>query len=209
MSDTSNLWEVFYASLGFHQEEDTTGTLRTFVEAWCEPLQLIHDLVRERDDMPPWAVLLDPDLCPVELLPYLAQFVGVVITPEMTEAQIRAEITHPTGWRRGQPESIQIATRRTLKPVVDGEDLFVIIRPNRPATGWHYVRTLASQTPDPSRTAAVLREAVPAWSALDYQAISGLTYADLESSKYLTYAELEASPIQTYKALEEALPGDL
>jgi hypothetical protein len=36
----------------------------------------------------------------------------------MSTDQIRAEIREPTGWRRGLPKSLRIATRRTL--VFDG-----------------------------------------------------------------------------------------
>lgn len=208
--DGSNLWEILYNSLGYHRDLDagTDFTLRKFCEAWCAPLQGIYDIVRERSDSPSWAILLDADNCPADSLPYLAQYVGVVITPEMSEQQIRNEIKEPTGWARGRPPAIRIATQRTLQSV-EGEELLVIIRPRTPEVGHHYVRTLLSQTPDPDRTEYVLRHAIPAWELLDYEAISGVTVADVAASaKWKTVADLAAA-WPTVQALSEILPTDL
>jgi hypothetical protein len=205
------LGDLLYEGLGWFRrlDEEGSGDLRGMCEAIMAPLEPAYDISRPRLDRPGWDIAFDPDEAPVELLPWLAQFVGVQLTPEMSEQQMRDEIREPTGWKRGQDESIRVALRRTLVATVEGEEPLVIIRPNTPSAGHHYIRTLASQTPEPERTKVVLRSKVPAWSVLDYEAITGLTYADLEASKYLTYAELEASPIASYRALEEALPGDL
>ncbi|HUB99263.1 MAG TPA: phage tail protein [Solirubrobacterales bacterium] len=209
--DGAGLWEQLYEALGFHRDGDAENgdALRRFCEAWCAPLQPLYDLVRERDDgTAPWGILLDPERCPAESLPYLAQYVGVVITTEMNEEQIRNEITQPTGWRRGQTESIRIATRRTLKPIGE-EELLVIVRPRTPEAGRHYVRTLLSQTPEPARTKAVIRAAVPAWEVLDYEAITGVTVTDVASStKWTTVADLAAA-WPTVQNLSEILPTEI
>lgn len=205
--DGSNLWELLYQSMGFHQEDDEANgyALRKWCEAECAPLQGVYDLVREREGQSGWAILFDADECPVERLPYLAQHPGVVITPEMDEEQIRNEIREPTGWKRGQPESIRIALRRTLT----GEEPLVIIRPRTPAPGDHYIRTLKSQTPEPERTRRVLREKIPAWEMLDYAAIDGVTVLDVASSaKWTTVADLAAA-WPSVKDLAEILPTDL
>ena len=70
--------------------------------------------------------------------------------------------------------------RRTLKTVVPGEELLVIIHPRTPAVGEHYVRTLASQTPNPERTKAALRAAPPAGEVENYEAITAVTWGDIE-----------------------------
>lgn len=204
--DGSNLWELVYHSLGFHVEDDpATGfQLRKLCEALCAPYQDVYDLVRERDDQPaPFALLLDPDACPAKWLPYLAQYVGVIPTPEMSEEQLRDEIREPTGWRRGQPEAIRIAARRTLT----GSQR-VIIRTRTPAPGNHYIRTLAAETPNPERTRQVLRENVPAWELLNYDAISGLALEDLEAAWPASLEELE-SVGTTLAQIEELLPEEL
>jgi Phage tail protein (Tail_P2_I) len=206
--DGSSLWELLYESHGYHRDlDEATGyTLRKFCEAWCSPVQGIYDIVRERSDAPSWSILLDPDRCPAKALPYLAQYVGVAITPEMSEQQIRNEIREPTGWARGRPPAIRIATRRTLKPLGD-EELMVIIRPRTPEVGHHYVRTLLSQTPDPERTEYVVRNAVPAWELLDYDAINGVTFSDI-TAKFESFGDLTAA-FPTFKDLAEVLPTEL
>jgi hypothetical protein len=206
----TSLAELLYSGLPeSFTRRDASGHLRLLCEGLMAPLETTWDLVRPRTDRAGWDIALDPDECPAAALPWLAQWVGVEVTPEMSEQQLRDEIREPTGWKRGQDESIRVALRRTLVPLEgDGEPL-VIIRPNTPEVGRHYVRTLLAETPEPDRTEEVLRSRLPWWTRLDNEAITGVTYADLEASKYQTYAELEASPITTYRALEEALPGDL
>lgn len=201
----TQLWEQLYEATGFHRDFDTDGSLQKFCEALCDPIQPVYDLVREREDRPGWSVLFDPDECPAAFLPYLAQYVGVVVTPEMDTAQLRAEIKQPTGWARGSVESIRIATRRTL----EGEDPLVIIHSRTPEAGCTYVRTLLSQTPDPVRTAAIVRAETPAWNKLDYQAIEGVTVADVSAStNWETVADLAAA-FSTVQDLSEILPSEI
>jgi hypothetical protein len=206
--DSSNLWELVYEAMGFHREDDpaTSYQLQKLCESLCGPYQSIYDLLREREGQKGWAQLLDPDQCPNRWLFYPAQTVGVEITQEMDEQQIRDEIRHPTSWKRGQTESIQIATRRTLKPV-DDEELMVIVRPRTPEVGHHYIRTLLAQTPDPERTEYVVRNAVPAWELLDYEAIEGVTFADI-TAKFETFGDVAAT-FPTFKDLAEVLPTEL
>jgi hypothetical protein len=206
--DGSALWEIHYRALGANRDQDADNgyALQAFSEGWCAPLQGLHDVQRERVDAAAWEILFDPDRCPAGSLPFLAQCVGVVITPEMSEAQIREEIRHPTGWRRGETGSIRIATRRTLD-TAEGAEPMVIVRPRTPELGRHYIRTLLAQTPEPERTARVVREETPAWEVIDYAAIDAVTYADIRA-KYPTYADLKAA-FPTYAALREVLPGEL
>ncbi len=153
-----NLWELVYSheSLGFHLEDDAaTGyQLREAVKALCAPYQPVYELLRERGDEPaPFAALLDPDRIPAQWLDFLAQMVGVIPTPEMDEAHLRAEIKQPTGWRRGEAASIKLAAQKTLTGTKR-----VILRARTPEVGHHFIRTLASETPDEERTRKVLRE---------------------------------------------------
>lgn len=191
-----------HASPSTRAAVDTTFPLRRFCEAWCAPLQPVHDLVRERDDGPAWAVLFDADLCPAESLPYLAQYVGVVITPEMSEEQIRNEIREPTGWARGRAPAIKIAAQRTLTGTKR-----VIVRPRTPDVGNHYIRTFSTETPDEARTRAVLRAAVPAWEALDYEAVDAVTVEDVAAG-WKTVLDL-AGAFTSVADLADILPNEL
>jgi hypothetical protein len=53
------------------------------------------------DYVPGWSVLLDPDNCPAQFLPYLAQFNGTVVPPSTDEATARAIIKSEYGMSRG------------------------------------------------------------------------------------------------------------
>ena len=206
--DASSLWEILYEATGFHRDTDeATGfQLQKLCEALCGPYQPIYDLVRERDGQKGWAVLLDPDECPAQWLDFLSQWVGVIPQPQMIEEQLRAEIRHPTSWKRGESESIELVARRGQK-VESGEAAWIRIRPRTPSAGHTYIRTLLSETPDPTRKERELREATPAWELLDYEAIEGVTYADVAAG-WKTYAKLKEA-FSTYKDLAHALPDEL
>lgn len=202
--DGSKVWEQLYEALGYHRETDpATGyTLRQFCEGWCGTLQPVHDLVRERDDGPPWAILFDVDNCPAESLPYLAQYVGVVLTPEMSEADIRDAIREPVGWARGRLPAIKLAP----KPTLSGTRR-VIVRSRTPVPGAHYIRTLSSETPEVARTSARLRAAVPAWEVLDYEAITGVSWKDITAG-FKDWAAVKAAFID-WADLADTLPTEL
>lgn len=207
--DARYLWQLIYDAQGFRKEDDpATGyQLQKLCEALCIPYQDIYDLLREREDgTKPWEILFDPDRCPFKWLRYLSQYVGLVVTPELEgdEAQWRAEIKHPTSWKRGQTDTIRLAARRTLRPVAEGEELRVIIRPRTPNPGEHQIRTWLSQTPEPARTEQILREELAAWERMEYQAVAGMTYADVKAEE-ASYAAVKAD-FATYKDLVEALP---
>lgn len=202
----SDLTELFNEEFGFHTEDDeaTDWTLLRFLSGAVKPIEPVYELVRERDDgTPPWGILFDVDECPAGRLPYLAQYPGCILTPEMSEEQIRNEIREPTGWSRGRTPAIKIAGQRSLTGTKR-----VIVRPRTPEVGIHYIRTLASETPDEERTRAVLRAALPAWEVLDYTAISGLTLEDLEAAWPKSLAELEGH-FTTLADIEDTLPTEL
>lgn len=80
------------------RDSENDFALRRTCEAWCAALQRIYDIVRERDDQKGWAIALDPDSAPPEYLPYLAKWVGAVLTPGMSVEQQRLEITAERSW---------------------------------------------------------------------------------------------------------------
>jgi len=198
----SDLAEDFHEALGFHTEDDAEldYPLLHFVAVLVAPLEPIYEIVRERDDSPPWGVLFDVDECPAWALLFLSQFPGVLLEPGMTEEQQRDEIRAPTGWKRGQPEAIRIAGQRTLTGTKR-----IVVRPRTPVPGVHYIRTLKSETPDEERTRAALRAALPPWEVLDYEAFDGPTYTDADAA-YADY-DAEDEAVGTYtEDLESTLP---
>jgi hypothetical protein len=207
VSEAAALADIFYNSLGHHVEDDVSGDLQKLSEGLCLPLQPMYDLVRPRLDQDGWAILLDPDECPAYALPWLAQVVGVRLTPGMSEEQQRNEIRQPTGWKRSWIESIRIGTRATLKPVAE-EELLVIIHPRTPEPGRHYIRTLLAQTPEPDRTEWLLEHKLtPAWERVDYAAIETTTFDDIADSWKAFAALVAAKP--SFKKVAETLPAEL
>jgi hypothetical protein len=206
--DASNLWELLYESMGYHLESDEENdfALRKLCEALCFPMQPIYDLVRERDGQKGCAMLLDPDQCPVQWLPYLAQWVGAVLTPGMSEEQRRLEIKEPTSWKRGQVPSIELIAKRESSV----DDPWVRVRSRFPGPGEIYIRRLASETPNPARVETELLEhGVPAWELLDFGVIEGVTVADVAASeKWTTVADLAAA-FATVDDLAHILPDEI
>ncbi len=204
--EVSDLTEQLYEALGWHTEQDEAHDwpLLRFCAAWVETLldPVYQYAAEDEDGSTPWTLLFDPDNCPEDALPYLAQYVGVIVTPEMTTEQLREEIKEPTGWSRGREASVKLVAARGLTGTKR-----VIIRPRKPAPGETYIRTLLSETPDPERTEALIRAALPAWEKLSYEAIAGVTWEDVEAA-WETWEDLEAD-FATWNDLEDLLPEEL
>lgn len=201
----SQLWEVLYSSLGFHRETDeSTGfQLRGLCEDLMIPLQRVYDLVREQEGRAAGGTMLDPDNVPAEGLPYLAQYVGAKLLPNMSEQQRRDEIKRPTTWRRGETETIELVVKRELTG-----DAWIRIRPRTPGPGHIYIRTLTSETPSPARLEATLLEAaIPAWVVMDYEAIEGVSWTDV-AADWESWEALEAS-FTSWNAITTMLPDEL
>lgn len=191
--------DITYEALGVWAEADETGDLRKFVEALTSPVEGIYDRVRDTDDAPSWSTLFDPATCPVENLPYLAQFVGVELTESMTETEKREAITEPVGFARGTPAAIRIAITRTLTGTKR-----IVIKEREPSAYGVYIRTFSAETPSAAATEAAIRAVKPAGLVLDYAASTGSTFTDLDAD-FATYSALDAA-YSTYDELEsEAL----
>lgn len=188
-----------YEGLGPHREDDVSGDLHAFVRALTAPLDEIYEIVGETADRVGWEVVFDPAACPVRCLPWLAQWVGVAVTPSMSEAEIRQAIAVPEGQSRGSRAAIESAIKRTLTGTKR-----VIIHERTPTATDLYIRTLTAETPDSSATLAAILLQLPAWLILDYAAAAGMTYIDV-ASEWSTYADLEAEGL-TYDELESRLP---
>ncbi len=202
--DGSFIWEELYEAMGWHRVDDADlgYPLRIFCEGWAAPLQRVYDIVRDRGDRPGWAILFDPDECPAEALRYLAQFVGVTFTDEMTEAQRRAEIKEPSTWRRGQTETYKTTLRRTLTGTKR-----VIVRERTPEAHDLYVRVLASECPEPARTERLAREFKVAGLVLDFDVLEGVTYSDISAGWDHFDALTTAFP--TFDSIADVLPDQL
>jgi hypothetical protein len=123
-----------------------------------KPHDLVHELVSDdADGDPGWSALLDPDRCPAQLLPFLAQCVGERIPAGETEEAARERCRTPQGMVRGTNAAIRAAAQRTLT----GTKTVQILERTSSAYTLTVI-TLTAETPDPDRTERDLLAAKPA-----------------------------------------------
>ena len=65
-------------------------------------------------EIPGWYILFDPDLCPEEALPHLAQFKGVALPTGLTAAQQRQAIKDASARERGTVGAVESAVKAVL-----------------------------------------------------------------------------------------------
>lgn len=112
-------------------------------------LDLLHRyLIDDVLNLPAWAVIFDTERCPAEALPYLAQFSGAVLTPEMDEAARRNAIQTPEAFSRGRVASLRAVAQRRLTGTKA-----IVITERYTESAWRLrIETIASETPDPEGT---------------------------------------------------------
>lgn len=184
--------ELLYEALGAltaQDGEDNDWELLRLCDALCSgTFEDIYQLVAEIDDRPGWQVLFDPDECPAVYLPYLAQFAGVELEPDLTEEQQRDKIKLPEGFLRGTRDALIQAIQRTLT----GTKHVAFIERYTGSAYQLAVRTQTAETPDEAVTLAAILSQKPVGIVLDYDSITGATYDEVEAA-YDDYDDLEAS----------------
>jgi hypothetical protein len=183
--------EALYEALGpmTDGDEPNDWPLLKICDALCRAfVEQIWTYVSDTDAGVGWTVALDPARAPAEALPWLGQFVGVEITPVMTEADTRAAIANPAGLRRGTPAAMAEAVMRTLtgsKTVsIDervGGDAYQLA-----------VTTLPAETPDATITARAILSQKPIGLVIDVDVLAGQTWADLVAGS-TDWSDVEAT----------------
>lgn len=170
------LYDALAPAFTQFDEDHDWATLKFCSALTSGNIDLIHEIVSDRDSGPGWQILLDPDECPAAALPYLARFVGAPLTPAMTEAEQRAAISNPEGFGRGTPAAIVAVTKRRLT----GTKTVLLVEFY---TGLAYrmkIVTLESETSDPDATLAdILREQKPIGIRLFFNASPDWTWKEL------------------------------
>lgn len=177
-------------------------TLKMCIALVAGNVDRLHIYVSDQPDgTPGWGIIFDPDTCPAEALPYLAQFGGTVLRPDMDEAAIRAAIKHPQSFRRGTlPYAIEVLKRRLTGTKT------VIVTERYTSNPWRVlIETLDAETPEPEKTKAeFLEEAKPigilaffneralwTWGEFESETVLYPTWAAAEAA-FSTYADAEA-----------------
>lgn len=114
-------------------------------------IDLLHSyLIDDIGNLPAWAVIFNPETCPVEALPFLSQFDGAVLTPEMDAEAQRNAIKVPEAFSRGRKASIEAVSKRRLTGTKT-----VIVTERYTGSAWRLrVETLVGETPEPEQTKA-------------------------------------------------------
>jgi hypothetical protein len=139
------LYEALEPAFTTGDEDRDWIALRICMAIVAGRLDLLHSyLIDDILNLPAWAVIFDPERCPAEALPYLAQFSGAVLTPEMTEAARRNAIQTPEAFSRGRLASIEAVVKRRLTGTKA-----VVVTERYTGDPWRLrIETLESETPD-------------------------------------------------------------
>jgi hypothetical protein len=147
------------------------GTLGKLVAAITAPGELLWSVVRGDGSHGPWDRVMDPDTCPAVLLPWLAQFAGVELLPDDTEAQQRYRIRQAAGFYQGTPRALV----EELQLVLSGTRTVLLGFHN--GDHWHYaVGTLDDETPDAGVVAAAVARQNPAGMVWEHLLTSDWSY---------------------------------
>lgn len=121
--------------------------------------------------------LLDPTRTTSDRLGWLSQFAGVQLTPGLSDAQQRAQITSPPAFQRGTPAAMAAAAQATLT----GTKYVGLIE--RASSAYTIsVATRTSETPNPAATEAAIRAQKPAGLILTYTVTNAETWDEATST---------------------------
>jgi len=119
--------------------------------AFAQMFQLLETLGRDNVVVgaPGWSIVVDPNRCPVEGLPWLGQFVGARVPYGLTEDQQRNMVKDAPGWDRGSPQAIMAAASVFLtgNKTVIMRERFNQANPNVDSPGYLQIITYKNETP--------------------------------------------------------------
>jgi hypothetical protein len=192
--------EELYAALAPVQEaaDEASGQwigLKACMALTAGKIDLLHSyLIDDEQDAPAWAIIFDPLRCPVEALPFLAQFDGAVIRPSMSEEEVRDAIRQPQAFQRGTVAQIEAICKRSLTGTKT-----VVVTERYTGDPWKLrVETLASETPDQARLKAeLIEEAKPIGILLFFNTRVAWTWGEVKA---------ESSTYPTWKKVKELFP---
>lgn len=150
-------------------EDNQNYALAHFCLAIARMFDQVASYAEDRDDgTPGWGAMMDPDLAPVEAIPWLGQFVGVSVPDGLTEAQQRNLVKDVGGFRRGTLASLTAAAQQYLT----GTKSVTVLE--RYGSAYHLrVSTRIGETADTNAVLNALMAQKPAGLILDYVTLTG------------------------------------
>lgn len=129
--------------------------LKHLAAVLASPREDLDLIIRDSDTYEAWQLIFDPLLCPVWVLPWLAQFVGVTLQASDTIALARARIKAAAGLYRGT----QRAIRESVQTTLTGTQTVRIVKTGPWALS---VLTRTAETPDAAAAERAARAQKPA-----------------------------------------------
>lgn len=171
--------ESWYDELAVSQpaDEQFDWPFLRFLAGLAAAFGELHDIVRDTDEGPGWSSVLDPVRAPEWALPWTALFAGVTLTPGLSEAQRRDEITSPPAFQRGTPQAIVDATARTLTGAKR-----VTLRERDGGPWLITVITYTADTPDAAAAERAARSQKPAGLLMTFRVDTGWDIGTLEET---------------------------
>lgn len=154
-----------------------------------------------------WDKMMNVTLTPVEVLPWLAQFVGVRLEEGLTEVAQRSRVQETAGWKRGSVPAL----RGAAASYITDPKTFILRERFNPAApgvdspGHLQVITYTSQTPDSAKVLAALTAQKAAGLILHYSVYDGQDYQTLLTN-HPTYQNVYTS-YATYQGIVTDQPG--
>jgi hypothetical protein len=186
--ESDAFWREMYAGLAPFQyaEEDTGNALMKFLQAFSDPFELIHYLVRTDQSIGEigWVPLLDPFRCPDELLPWLAQLVGASGAVGITNAESRTRIFDADAFKRGTVQSIYDEAARV------GCTAFEVAE--RTGGAAYQVTLRFDNTQYSDARLRAIKTKIPAGIKVNVAFFNAVTYQDIVDT-YGSYTDAEAA----------------
>jgi hypothetical protein len=189
--------DEFVAALAMWEGQSPNGELTVFAEAIGQMFLEVEQYTVDTDPngnptQPSWSVMLDPTLCPIAGLPYLAQWVGEILPFGIGPTDMRNWIIQGPNQIRGTPLSIARAAWRYL----NGSKTVQIWESHRldgtANVDYIAVRVYEHEVTNLRALMAQLRAAVPADIILDFLVSTGAIWEDIFLG-YTSWAALHAA----------------
>lgn len=163
------------------------------------------------DGAPGWAVVMDPDRIPdselENVLPWLAQFVGVDVNKSLSFADQRNQVKATGGFKRGTIGAMVTAAQQLLtgtKTVYYKERDSSVSSVAGGAYGLTMI-TLASETADSTAVLNAIKGQKPGGIILAYTTVTGMTW-QLVNTNYASWNAVKAA-FTTWNGVRNNAPG--
>jgi hypothetical protein len=156
----------------FYADAANGNALSTYLSSMGDSLfQILQDWSSDTTDVPPkpgYSILVDSTRVPDVAVPWLAQFVGLVISDSLPPSQQHSMLNGLGAWKRGTVAALQAAPL----PWLTGSQTVLV--KERDTSAYHLqVTTYASETTNSTAVAAALQANKPAGLVLTYVLYSG------------------------------------